>query len=355
MIKDIFRKIYYEVPSYVGSGGLAFPCRNVNFELTYGCNLNCSMCAYKNEVNQTAPEGSDFEPLRKDEIIKLIRKFPSGSNITFTGGEIFLKEGILEILEAAAILHKVTIATNGTLVTKDIAKRIVELGIALVGLSLDGPEEVHNKIRRDPSAYDKLIDAIGYVREEKKIRAAGYPLINLNGVILEENHHLLYRNIEIIKALGLDAHTFQICDPSWSRSGWRLSDNISMKEKTIQQVEQINRNELSGSLEKILNTAKRLNIKVNFLPRVSIKQILDYYENKFDLSEWQCLQPWSVIRISPYGDVFPCLNYNIGNIRNNSVENLWNNAKYRLFRKTLKKASLFDSCVGCCKMIPKKQ
>ncbi|MFQ5691889.1 MAG: SPASM domain-containing protein [Nitrospinota bacterium] len=63
--------------------------------------------------------------------------------------------------------------------------------------------------------------------------------------------------------------------------------------------------------------------------------------------------PWSTTRISPYGDVFPCLNYRIGNVRDHSLLRLWNNRAYQKFRKIFKARELVPSCVGCCKMIKK--
>ena len=85
----------------------------------------------------------------------------------------------------------------------------------------------------------------------------------------------------------------------------------------------------------------------------TIEEILEYYDNKFDLSNWRCIQPWSTMRISPYGDVFPCLNFNIGNIRGQKPANLWDSAHYREFRRTLARSTLFEACAGCCKMIRK--
>ena len=350
MIKEILRKVYYQLPAKLSFLGYAFPCRNIIFEVVYSCNLNCEMCPYRAEIKHTTPKGSDFKALDKDEIINLFREFPKGSNITFTGGEPFLKEGIFEILEAAVKMHNVTIATNGTLFTDETAKRLVEWGVRLLGFSLDGPREVHNEIRKDPQAYDKLVDAVKKVNEYKKKLNTSYPRVNLNGVILKKNFNELYKNIELAKELGIKTHTFQICDPSWNRSAWRLSDEINSNEKIIEQVEPIKRDELKNALEQLVDTAKRLEVELNFMPHLTLEEIVDYYDNKFDIKNWYCLDPWSTMRISPYGDVFPCLNFKVGNIREQRPVKLWNSAKYRKFRETLRKSILFNSCVGCCKM-----
>ncbi|MFC1548562.1 radical SAM protein [Candidatus Omnitrophota bacterium] len=348
MLKKILRKIYYQSPASLSFLGYAFPCRNVVFEVIYSCNLSCEMCSYIAEMKYTEPRGSDFKLLDKSEIISLLREFPKGSNFNFTGGEPLLKEGILDILEEAVKRHKVSLSTNGTLFTDEIAEKLVRWGVQLIGFSLDGPKEIHNEIRRDPQAYDKLVDAINKVNEKKK--GSEYPRLNLNGVILKKNFRLLYKNIELAKQLGFSSHTFQVCDPSWDRSAWRLSDKINAKEKMIEKVEPIDRKELKKALEHLVDVAKRLDININFVPALSIKEIVDYYDNRFDLNKWHCLNPWSTMRISPYGDVFPCLNFSIGNIRDKKPSELWNGPNYRRFRRALGRTVIFDSCVGCCKM-----
>jgi MoaA/NifB/PqqE/SkfB family radical SAM enzyme len=353
MLKKLLSRIYYRFPARMPYLGYAFPCRNVVFELIYTCNLNCVMCPYAAEMRHEEPRGSDFKPLTRDEIAGLLQGFPKGSNITFTGGEPFLKEGILDILEKATERHKVTIATNGTLFNDDITEKMVRWGVQLIGVSIDGPKDIHNEIRRDPQAYDKAMSAVSKIAEQKRVMNSKYPRLNLNGVILASNFDQLYKNIELANEIGADSCTFQVCDPSWNRSAWRLGEEIEVAEKTIEKVDPIAREKLTSALEHILSVSEKLKIAVNFMPQLSVKEIVDYCDNKFDMKKWYCLDPWSTMRISPYGDVFPCLNFKIGNVREQKPAKLWNSAKYKRFRKTLGKATLFDSCVGCCKMSKK--
>jgi MoaA/NifB/PqqE/SkfB family radical SAM enzyme len=222
--------------------------------------------------------------------------------------------------------------------------------VRLIGVSLDGPKEIHNEIRRDPGAYDKLVDAIDKMNRHKREMKSTYPRLNLNAVILKKNFDKLESNIDLAKEKDVSSCSFQIYDPSWDRSAWRLSDEIASGKKTIEEVEPIDRGKLKEALEKLLKKAKEENVSAEFMPCLSLGEVVDYYDNEFDLSKWYCLNPWSTARISPYGDVFPCLNFKIGNIREEKLAKLWNGPKYRRFRRSLGKVGLFDSCAGCCKM-----
>jgi radical SAM protein with 4Fe4S-binding SPASM domain len=94
--------------------------------------------------------------------------------------------------------------------------------------------------------------------------------------------------------------------------------------------------------------------KVRFNPIMPIDDVIDHYENRPDLEHFTCNVVWSTMHIGPYGDVFPCFSYNMGNVRKNSLMEIWNGDKYKTFRKQLQKAGVFRGCIGCC-MISYKQ
>ncbi|MBI5788264.1 MAG: radical SAM protein [Candidatus Schekmanbacteria bacterium] len=348
MLRHISRW-YYQLPVKFAGSGYALPCRNAVFELTYQCNLNCRMCSFKNEIRHTSRQGSDFLPLQPGEIIQALAQFPKHSNIAFTGGEILVKQGVMEILEAAAKRHRISLATNGTLLDDDIAQKLVDWGVMAIGFSLDGTQDIHNAIRGDNNAYQKLIAGLESINKKKLNHS--YPRLGLNGVILKQNFSQLHHNLHLAKQLKINTCTFQIFDPSWSRSGWRLCDSIDTGQKVMPQVETIDADWLKESLEEIERKAVELNVNVKFMPSLTSAEIVDYYRQQFNPAGWKCFLPWSTMRISPYGDVFPCLNFKIGNIRQTKPATLWNSYHYRNFRKSLAKVNLFESCAGCCKML----
>jgi len=63
----------------------------------------------------------------------------------------------------------------------------------------------------------------------------------------------------------------------------------------------------------------------------------------------KCFYPWKTFRISPYGDVYSCsIDVAFGNVRDQSVIDIWNNEAYQTFRRALKKRRLFPKCAKCC-------
>ena len=102
--------------------------------------------------------------LHKDKVLDIIDCLPSESNITFTGGEIFLKKGIDDILTQAAANHNVTIASNGALLG-NYAELIVESGIQSISISIDGPVEIHEKIRNQKGLYETIKENLVKIKD----------------------------------------------------------------------------------------------------------------------------------------------------------------------------------------------
>ena len=352
MLKHLVKSIYYDLPRNF-LNGKAFPCRNLVMELTYRCNLSCSMCSIMNEIATRGGPKKDVE-LDKNEVLSVMQQLPHGSNITFTGGEVFLKRGIDEILEKTAIRHRITIASNGVLLEK-YSDLLVEYDVQAIGISLDGPPKVHDYIRNQKGVFQHLQAGLQALTEVKKKANSRFPKININSVILRENFATLPEIVFEVKRIGLNSCTFQIFDPSISRSGVALQDHIDYDQNPLNKVENIDPFLLKQSLQKVVEQGQRHHVKVSFSPPLSIDEIVLYYQKKFNFTKWRCHLPWNTLRISPYGDVYPCLNYFVGNVRKNKLSELWNNDRYVQFRRLLGTEVIFQACVGCCKMFPIKK
>jgi radical SAM protein with 4Fe4S-binding SPASM domain len=98
---------------------------------------------------------------------------------------------------------RVALATNGTLVTEEIARRIVDSGVRRVSISLDGADAAtHDAFRGIPGAFQAALRGFGNLKE------LGMSL-QINMTIARHNAHQLPAVLELAKRLGADAlHTF---------------------------------------------------------------------------------------------------------------------------------------------------
>jgi MoaA/NifB/PqqE/SkfB family radical SAM enzyme len=110
--------------------------------------------------------------------------------------------------------------------------------------------------------------------------------------------------------------------------------------------------ELKRQLEKLRQRAARSPVQLRITPPgLPMDDIVAAYENRLGLADKACYTPWSSVALSAYGDVFPCSNYAVGNVRQEPFLKLWNNGKMRQFRQKLKRERIFKSCAACCSMV----
>lgn len=351
-IARFLKRLYYDLPAQ-WLPGLVFPCRNVVLELTYRCNLTCDFCYLRVEEEKRGRVIEKKSELTYEEIGAIIRALPWRSNITFVGGEVTIKDRFWDLVDLAARRHRVTIGTNAVLFTPHICDRILRAGVRMIGTSVDGPEDVHDSIR-GPGTFGKTCANVRRILEGRRELKRDFPRVNLNCVMVPENIPRLAEVIDVAHDVGFDSCSFQILDPSLSRSGINLRNEIVESEPWVSQLPPVDREVFSASLDVVERRARTLGVAYNFVPLHTKTEVLDFYTGKFAYENYTCSVPWTTTRISPTGDVFPCLNYHVGNIRERSLNALWNSSPYREFRNRMKPRGLYQSCAGCCKMTPRK-
>lgn len=347
----LFHSLYYDLPTR-WLRGFVLPCRNVTFELTYRCNLTCDFCYLRLEEEKLGRRISREDELTFEELCALIIKLPRHSNVTFVGGEVTIKSRFWDLMEFTTRRHQVTIGTNAVNFSPDICQRIVAARVSSVGTSLDGPEEIHDAIR-GRGTFQKTCRSIRQIIAARHQAGSRIPRVNLNCVIIPENIPRLADVVDVASEIGVDSCTFQVLDPSLSRSGINLREEIVESEPWADRLPIVDRGVFAASLERLEASARTKGVPFAFSPLRTKAEVLDFYAGKLAYNQYSCTVPWTTTRISPTGDVFPCLNYRIGNIRQHSLTALWNHPRYREFRNRMTGRGLYQSCAGCCKMTPR--
>lgn len=126
----------------------------VVWNISRTCNLRCVHCYADSHAERYAGE------LTWEQCCAVIDDLADYgiTALLLSGGEPLLHPHLPQILERAISKGlKVTISTNGTKITPALAARFKELGVAYVGISLDGIGEVHDKFRGVPGAFEGAI------------------------------------------------------------------------------------------------------------------------------------------------------------------------------------------------------
>ena len=160
--------------------------------VTYRCNARCAMCG-----TWKAEPGPELAP-------ETFRKLPSSlRDINLTGGEPFLRNDLAAVhaaARAACPRARTVISTNGFLTerivscVREIARTEPNVGIAV---SVDGPAEVHDRIRGVPGAYQKALATV------QALQAAGFENLRLAFTATRENVRHLRETFDLAQELGV--------------------------------------------------------------------------------------------------------------------------------------------------------
>lgn len=230
IINILPEKIVPKITSYDKYGDF-FSFADIAFlELTRGCNLRCKHCLN----NSGVPEDNQ---LTYQECYGLIKELSKAGiqEIRFTGGEPLVFEGIYDLIRFASDNGIfVSIGTNGTLITEEIAHKLKASGLKRVVVSLDGTREMHDVIRGKGN-YEKTINAIKYLNDE------GIS-IKVNAVIMRSNMDDV---ITLAKQLHKEKISVFIRRFIESGRGANLKDNMLSK-KDYEYVNECLKEELNG-------------------------------------------------------------------------------------------------------------
>ncbi len=134
----------------------------VVWNMTRRCNLKCVHCYARSE------DISYDNELTHEQSLAMIDDLADFGVpvLLFSGGEPLVHPRLVEYAQYAVSKGmRAVISTNGTLITKEKAKALKEIGLSYVGISLDGLEETHDKFRGVKGSFQKAMTAIGNCQE----------------------------------------------------------------------------------------------------------------------------------------------------------------------------------------------
>ena len=287
----------------------------------------------------------------------MIEQLPGYSVITFTGGEPFLRKDLMPMVRYATNRHRCHIVTNGTLCNEEIIEEIVERrvsslwgkGVLSVGVSIDGVGEVHDQIVGVPGSFDKTLQTIKSFQREKSKKGSHYPLIDLKITMGDYNFTSLRELYDLALDLKAELCSFQVLNTQSSSYGIENGNPLAhlTPPKPLTPVEP---EPLKEQLRYVAEKSATAFTKIRFNPNMPLSEVLNYYLNQVDLSKFTCHTPWHTMHVGPYGEVYPCYSYPMGNVRESKVSEIWNGDSYNEFRRKLRKEGVFPGCAGCCIM-----
>jgi len=294
----------------------------IKLKLTDKCNLDCIMC--------DIPRVKGKKELTTDEMKKLIDDAYNigAKRVHTTGGEPLLRTDLFELIKyAKSKSMDFDIQTNGTLINKNIAKQLAEVGIKEMAVTIQGPKKIDELIRGKGTFY-KTIEAIKHL-QKNNIK------ISIVAAILRQNYLYLKDLLKIALDLDIKSVRFQPY----------MESLVFEKDKKKPMILPNEVSKLKKEIQRLIILARRYDIDIG--PTEYLLNIPNYFSGDFKAKpNPNCSFPFKCCVISSDGNVYPCYNLfsqKIGNLREKPLSELWSSDKFREVREMIRGGK----CPGC--------
>ncbi len=134
----------------------------VVWNITRTCNLRCVHC-YSDSFSERYPGELTWEQM--EAVVNDLAAYQIPS-LLLSGGEPLIHPHFFDLVDLASAKGlKLTISTNGTLITPEKAVRLKEANVAYVGISLDGIGEIHDQFRGKEGAFKAALNGFRHCEE----------------------------------------------------------------------------------------------------------------------------------------------------------------------------------------------
>ncbi|MFW2330814.1 MAG: radical SAM protein [Nitrospinota bacterium] len=307
------------------------------WETTAGCNLECVHCRRLDVSRKLMESDLNFEEAKQlvDQIVSVGKPI-----FVLSGGEPLMRPDIFDIADYATKSGlTVAMATNGTMITSEVAKKIKSSGIQRVSVSLDGATaDIHDKFRKLDGSFDRAIEGIKHVQDVNVST-------QINSTIAKHNVHQvkdLYRNAIDLKCDAL--HIFMLVPVG---CGVEIEKDQSLDALTYEKV-------LNWFYE--VSLERKIETKATCAPhyfRIMRERAkadnIEVTTKTHGMAAMTkgCLAGQSICFVSHKGEIFPCGYFplEVGNVKHDNLTDVWSNSE--VFQKLRNQENLTGKCGAC--------
>ncbi|MFC2058205.1 radical SAM protein [Chloroflexota bacterium] len=296
----------------IGMGCIGFPIHPV-WEVTNACNLGCKQC----HACSGKPAPGELTTEEGKRLLDSIANIGEFRMLALGGGEPLVRPDIVELIAYARRLGlEISIATNGTLLTRELAKEFKKLGVTNIAVGLNANDEVvHEQITNVSGSFAKSKNAV-YATIE-----AGMNL-QINTTVMKENRPAIPGLLDF--ASDVDAQIvllYQLVPEGRGEEEMELSvreyrsltELVADKQKTSRAIIEPT---CSPQYWAHLLT-QRVNHNGNQPSKITMKLAEMLFKG--------CVAGSGLCYIKPDGEVWPCpfVPISAGNVHEHSLEELW--------------------------------
>jgi len=329
-----------------------------SFTITNRCNLHCSMCGQWSEEGYMRGQQPDrHEEMNLTDWRRLVDEIAEhqASAVLLRGGEPFLFKGISDLLE---YIHDkgifISIDTNGTQLEK-YAADITRMGNIHLTISVDGPEQIHDRVRGVKGCFNSIKRGVQRVHELEKIKESKISM-SINFTISSYSVEGLGAMPDVARDLGISTITivpyYFIPERVGRQYEKELGDSFGCPAFSWKGFHHEESGVDFAVFKREYEKYKQgLNGIYSFpYMELSISEYHTWFGDPVtQVGKTSCSNIEKLIDIQPHGETDFCVDfpdYSMGNVKEKSIEAVWNSPEAERFREHRRKKPL-GVCYRC--------
>lgn len=314
------------------------------WNITKRCNLKCKHC-------YIGAEDKAFEgELKTEEALALVDDLGEMGTpvLLFSGGEPIIRGDFFELGARASDLKiRAVVSTNGTLITPQVAEKMLASGFKYVGVSIDGLPDVHNEFRGVPNSFERSMKGI------KNSMDAGLKT-GVRFTVSKFNYRDLSSIIDHVVDLGIPR--FCMYHLVYAGRGKDIADqdltneqNRELVQFLVEKTLELNDNGVEIEIITTDNHADGVYL-YNYIKEHDperggeVMKLLEMHGG--------CSAGHKTSNVDPFGNVHPCQFWShltLGNVRDRKFSEIWNDPENGFLKQMRNKpAYLKGRCGICC-------
>lgn len=315
------------------------------WNLTYTCNLRCKHC-YE-DAGHLRPRELPRGELSLEEKLAVVEEIAAANipTLSFSGGEPLMSPDFWAVAEKARELGLyLSMNTNGTFITPEVAGRLKELDFAYVAVSIDSPvPDRHDEFRGVKGSWEKSIRGI------QNLRAAGVTAV-LSVTLTSFNFHELQDIFRLGEELGVNrTMVYNFIPVGRGRQICAFDLTPEQKEEALEIMYAYMEN--GGSLCSTAPQLGRVCLERGRADLVPLAHIGTRKAQELSiLAEWigGCGVARAYLTLQPDGIISPCVympTIKLGNVRQHRIMDIWQHHPFLEALRDRKK--LWGNCGVC--------
>jgi MoaA/NifB/PqqE/SkfB family radical SAM enzyme len=274
------------------------------------------------------------------DIIEELHEFIGPFFLTLTGGEVFVKKGIYNILGRFSRTDiSLNILSNGIVFGVDRnLQKLLDTGLPSISFSIDGPDpEIHDRYRGTPGLHSMLTKVIRKIKQQKPEMAVTAVCIVMSDTISQLINYVYWAN-----ELGVDRVLFQPIVPNYGvpdtdRQWYEKSKYFVHDLDLVKRV-----------MDDLISLKQTTDIIGNTVD--NIEKMKDYFENPnlIQIKRSRCMIGQTNLNINEYGDISFCNKFDnkIGNVNDRPIKQTWRSMQAKKIRREIKRCR--RPCMSLC-------